>query len=149
MRFHFGSRCACFAVGLVVLFASGCGGAPKMVKVEGKLMKGPQPFTPTAGESVRISFSGKGPKGEDADYGAEVSATDGSFVVNAAGGGVPVGRYKVTVSSSMTGSDPASLAKMGTINKQFAGITGKEYEVTDNPHNISIDIISGTFTVVK
>ncbi len=131
-----------FVVVLAALLSSGCGDGTKMVKVEGKVVKGAEPFTVSDGQMLNLSFSGKGPKGE-AVYAAEVNP-DGSFIVNKAGGGVPPGKYKIHINLTAGGTDPASLKKSAALNKQFSAIDGKECEVTDAPQNITIDTAKGT-----
>jgi hypothetical protein len=130
----------CFAW-LLVLPLLGCGGG-KTVKVEGKLTKGVQAFTMGGGETVHMSFTGKGPKGDDAVYSAEVNAAEGTFVVKE----IPPGKYKITFNVATGGTDPASLAKQAAFNKQFSLVDGKEYEVPADPQYISIDTATGTIT---
>jgi hypothetical protein len=128
------------AAGIVFLLC-GCGGGGKGVKVEGKLVKDGQPLTAGKDEMLNLSFTGKNAQGADAVFGAIVQS-DGTFVVN----DVPPGKFKLHVSISGGGSEPASLKKMEGVNKEFeAGNAKLEYEVTaEAVQHITVDAKKGT-----
>jgi len=141
-----GSRRHWFVLVCGAFLCAGCG--TKGVKVEGKIVKDGQAYTVPQGESLSLSFNGKGPNGEDRTYPATVTGSDGTFVANGVEGkGVPPGKYQVQLNRTVTGSDPASLAKMATINREFTHINGKEVEFTTEPvQKITIDIAKGTIS---
>ena len=133
-----------FALLLLALFLPGCG-PPKGVKIEGTIVKGGQPFPLPQGATLNLAFKGKGFKGEDATFAAEVSP-NGSFVVNGANDrGIPPGKYVLSVNLTLASTDPAALARMEEINRQFAAINGKEAEISSAANQkITIDIANGT-----
>ena len=123
---------------------AGCGS--NGVKVEGKLVKDGQPYTVAQGESLALSFNGKGPQGEDQIYPATVNGSDGTFVASGVEGkGIPPGKYQLQVNRTLMGSDPASVAKMAVINRELKAINGKEVELTNDPvQKLTIDVAKGT-----
>ncbi len=131
---------------LSIALLPGCGSEPPGVKVTGQLLKDGEVYTPPQGDNLSLSFSGKDAKGEPVVASATVDTSTGSFVVHGPKGrGVPPGKYTVQVSLTSTSTDPASLAKMGQANKQFAPLNGKEIELSNAPdQKITIDIAKGT-----
>lgn len=131
---------------LAVASFSGCGGgdAPKM-KVDGKLMKGKQPLAEVDGQKVNLSFASRDPKDGKA-YVAVVNS-DGSFDVNPSGGGIPAGKYKISINVTMEGNDTKALQKQTKLNEQFGAINGAECEITSDPvQHLTIDVVTGGVT---
>jgi len=145
---HFSRR-----LGLVPLFALlvlGCGGGTGGVRVEGKLMRGPVAFTASEGQVLHLAFVGKTAKGDEVSYPAEVNPADGTFVVNKVGGGIPPGKYRIKISVSVSGTDPASLTKQTEMNQQFAGFATQECEVTsDGDQKFELETTSGAIKKIN
>jgi hypothetical protein len=141
-------RLLCFRPVLLLACAAllfvGCG--VPAVKVDGKLVKDGKPFTPPTGQTLALSFVGKGAGGEDATFAATINTTDGSYQVNGpTGAGIPPGTYKVRISTSVESTDPASLNKMETLNGQFAVVNQKECVIeAGGAKTITIDLGKGT-----
>jgi hypothetical protein len=143
MRQVLSFRCFALLLGLLLLLP-GCGPA-KGAKFEGTIVKGGQPFSLPEGATLHLGFRGKGLKGGDATFPADVSP-NGSFVVNGPNGkGIPPGKYVLNLNFTLASTDPAALARAEEINKQLAAINGKEIEVSSEANQkITIDIASGT-----
>lgn len=134
-------------LGLVLFHSAGCGNgkADGGVRVEGKVAKGDKPLAVDSGQTLNLSLTGKGPKGDDVTYPATVNS-DGTFVVpGPGGGGIPPGKYKITVSiTAPMGNTPADLEKSAGLNKQFTRVNGQEFDVGPDPvQKITIDTVTG------
>jgi len=132
--------------GCVGLFLAGCGGGPKAVNVEGKLLNNGQPYAPPAGVKLSLSFNGTDPKGGAAVYPATVNPSDGSFVVSSPKGpGMPAGHYKINLNLSSESTDPASLDKAKKDNAALKLVHGKECDIAaGDKATLTIDIGKGT-----
>src|SRR5580698_9213954 len=101
------------ALFLAIATFVGCGGSGvKTVKVDGKLMKGKEPHTQGDAEKVNLAFVSKDSK-ESKSYPAVVNK-DGTFTVT---GGMPPGKYKMTINLTLEGNSPEILSKQSTLNK--------------------------------
>jgi hypothetical protein len=127
-----------------LLFLAGCsGGDGPRVKLSGTVVKDGAPIQVKSGDMLNISFQSKA--GDSAVHPATLAA-DGSFTVDGPGKkGIPPGKYTLIISLTSGGSDPASLQHMDQLNKQFAAVKGKEFEVGSEPdQKITIDVTRGT-----
>ena len=79
---------------------AGCGRGEKMLRTEGQLLKGGEPFIAEEGQNIQITFvpitkDGKPPK---KTYYADVDQETGAFVPDGAQKkGMPPGKYRVVV----------------------------------------------------
>src|SRR5580765_4198019 len=89
----------CALLVVLALSAAGCGGK-KLLRTEGRLLKGGEPFIPEEGQNIQITFvpitkDGKPPKNH---YYADVDQETGTFVPDGAQKmGMPPGKYRVAV----------------------------------------------------
>jgi len=116
--------------------------------VEGKVVRDGTPVKSQQDQPLNLSFNGTDAKGAAVVFPAAVDS-DGNFSVKGTDGkGIPPGKYKLAVAVSGGGSDPAGIAKMAALNKDFAAANAKlEYEVTaDSPQKIQVDVGKGTVT---
>jgi|GEM_PF-3373477 len=135
---------------LFVVLILGCGGSSQGVRIEGKLMQGPVAYTVPEGQVLHLAFVGKNAKGEEVHYPADINPADGTFVVGKTGDKVPPGKYRIKISVSVSGTDPASLAKQSELNKPFSIFDGKEFEVTaDSGQKFDIETTTGAITKAK
>ncbi len=88
------------AVVTLASMVSGCGGGPLMMRTEGQLLKGGEPFIAEEGQRIQITFvpitkDGKPPKNM---FYADVDQETGTFVPDGAQKkGMPPGKYRVAV----------------------------------------------------
>jgi hypothetical protein len=132
-----------WGVACVLLFLVGCNRGTPTVKLEGKIVKDGTAISLGQGESLTLSFGGTDAAGKPADVGAAVEP-DGTFVVSK----IPVGKYKLKVGIASSSNDPAGLAQMAKLNKEFEAANAKlEYDVTsDSNQQLTVDAGKGTVT---
>jgi hypothetical protein len=129
---------------IVLLLGAGCGGGPESgPKVTGRLLIDGQPCRPASVNDFDVKFltvEGAGPAKRS--YLAEVKP-DGSFTLNGSmGKGIPVGRYKVSITGKVLGEDGKPT---GQYLSQFAdGATPLEVEIIDRTREITIDLANKT-----
>jgi hypothetical protein len=84
----------------LAFMVSGCGGGPVMLRTEGQLLKGGEPFIPEEGQNIQITFVPITKDGKPAKrtYYADVDQETGIFVPDGAQkNGMPPGKYRVAV----------------------------------------------------
>lgn len=129
---------------IALLLGVGCGGGPESgPKVTGRLLIDGQPCRPASVNDFDVKFltvEGAGPVKKS--YLAEVKP-DGSFTLNGSmGKGIPVGRYKVSITGRVLGEDGKPT---GQYLSQFAdGTTPLEVEIIDRTREITIDLVKKT-----
>ncbi len=118
----------------------GCG--PKGVKTEGKILNSGSPYTPPSGALISLAFKG-GEGGKDT-YGAGIDQTNGTFkVAGPDGNGMPAGKYKIRLSATVGGTDPASLEATKAEAGKFAALNGQDVDI-EAGKTIIIDIGNGS-----
>ena len=83
----------------VAIAAAGCGG-DKLLRTQGRVLKGGEPFIPEEGEYIQITFVPIPEKGRRArnHYYADVDQTTGTFMPSGPNHkGMPAGIYRVAV----------------------------------------------------
>ncbi len=123
---------------LAALFAGclafvGCG--PSAVSVEGKVTNGTQGYSPSADGELSISLQAADGKGSAYTGKAE---EDGSFKIKAPdGGGVPTGKYAVTV---VKYPKSAEKDKKGSMPMPSNMKVPEEWEVNSGSKSFTIDV---------
>jgi hypothetical protein len=131
---------------IVLLLGSGCGrGRESGPKVIGRLLIDGQPCRPVSVYDFDVKFlTVEGAGTDKRSYLAEVQP-DGSFTLNGSmGKGIPVGRYKVSITGKVLGEDGKPT---GRYLSQFTdGATPLEVEIVDRTREITIDLAKKTAT---
>jgi hypothetical protein len=87
-------------VATLAVTAAGCGGGDGLLRTQGRVLKGGEPFIPEEGEYIQITFVPIPEKGKRAKYHywADVDQTTGLFMPSGPDHkGMPAGTYRVAV----------------------------------------------------
>lgn len=127
-------RTSMLAVVIGSLFAlSGCG--ETKVPVTGSVTKGGKPFTPADGATINVAIK----QDDGTGSGTGTVGADGNFTIAGTDGGIPAGKYTVTV--VMYPPAPAEGAKAPKSPPMPKTLTGGEkWDVSSSNNKFTIDL---------
>ncbi len=128
-------RTSMLAVLLGSLFAlTGCG--ETKVPITGSVTKGGKPFAPPEGGQVNVTISQEGGSGS----GTGPVGADGNFTIAGTAGGIPPGKYKVSlVMYPPLPAEGAKAPKGPPVPKTLSGGETWDVSATNNKFTIDLD----------